>query len=73
MTTFVGVPAPAFGSINFTKGFETALGQLANEALKIQGANGVIWISYSPQWFSGAIGFVVFASGTAVRVIPETR
>jgi uncharacterized protein YbjQ (UPF0145 family) len=70
VATFVGVDAPAFGKTNYSGAFATALNQLAQEAQKIQGANGVIWISFSPQWLSQA-SFYVFASGTAVRVIEE--
>ena len=66
VSTFVPVPAPAFGNPDYGAGFKRATDNLAVEAQKT-GANGVVWIQFNPTWF-GALGFVVFASGTAVKV-----
>jgi hypothetical protein len=69
VATFVPVTAPAFGQTDYNAGFRKAVDALALEAQRM-GGNGVIWISFSPQWL-GAIGFVVFATGTVVQVTPD--
>lgn len=71
VSTFAAVPAPAFGSLNYTAGFAKCADQLVAEAKKVPGANGLVWIAFSPQWF-GVVGFIVFATGTAVKVTGET-
>lgn len=68
---FFGVPAPAFGQPNYNAGFGKVTDQLVANAKNIPGANGLIWISFYPQWLGSIGGFVVFATGTAVKVTPD--
>jgi uncharacterized protein YbjQ (UPF0145 family) len=58
---------------NFQQASRQAVDNLAQAALQI-GANGVIWIRITPLDKEG-LGFGVYATGTAVRVLsvaPET-
>ncbi|HYC93396.1 MAG TPA: heavy metal-binding domain-containing protein [Thermoanaerobaculia bacterium] len=54
---------------DFSTVTKTAVDDLARAALAL-GANGVIWIRFVPVDFD--MGFGVYATGTAVRVKPQT-
>jgi hypothetical protein len=66
ISSFVFVPAPAFGRPDLNKAFHDTTADLIAQAQKL-GANGVIWINFSPSG-PGQLGYGVFAWGTAVKV-----
>ncbi len=70
VATYEGIPAPAFGKIDYNAGFTKAIDALAIQTQKA-GCNGLIWVSFSPMSL-GALGFVVFATGTALKVTPNS-
>ena len=53
---------------DFEQASRQAVDNLARAALQL-GANGVIWIRITPLEHEG-LGFGVYATGTAVRVLP---
>jgi hypothetical protein len=70
VTAHVTAPIPAFGQVDVPATARRALDMLAIDAQRV-GANGVIFISFLPQWLPGIGGLVMFASGTAVEVTPS--
>ena len=67
VTAHVALDTPAFGPPNFKWAHQHAIDMLAQEAQKL-GANGVIWIPFTPRWIGQLGGFILFAAGTAVIV-----
>lgn len=72
LTHYEGIDQPAFGKIDRSAAFQRAIAALSAQAQKI-GCNGVIWIHFTPWQIAGAGGFMLFATGTAVRVTPPAR